>query len=71
MGGIFAEINALVIAIILAGAMFAAWSLGRWTGRRRRSAPSEPRTTRFHDASLALLGLLLGFTFSMSLGKHE
>jgi hypothetical protein len=71
MGGIFAEINAPAVAIILAGAMFAAWSVGRWIGRKLRGAPSDARTTRFHDASLALLGLLLGFTFSMSLGKHE
>jgi hypothetical protein len=71
MGGIFAQVDARVTALTLAVAMFATWSAARRIGLRLWTAASESRTTKFDDASLALLGLLLAFTFSMSLGKHE
>ncbi len=67
MGGIFAQVDARATAFALAVAMAAGW----WTGRRLRADAGEARSTKFQDASLALLGLLLGFTFSMSLGKHQ
>jgi hypothetical protein len=51
--------------------MLLSWSLGWWRGRRRRQAQCEASTSEFHDAILALLGLLLAFTFSMSLAKHD
>jgi hypothetical protein len=66
--GLFAQVDARVTALSLAVAMFAAWGVGRQLGRRR---PTDGRTTKFDDASLALLGLLLAFTFSMSLGKDQ
>ncbi len=51
--------------------MFAAWAFGRWHGRRLRVGPGEMPVSKFEDASLALLGLLLGFTFSMAIAKHD
>jgi hypothetical protein len=64
------EVDAWVIAVLLGVAMLAGWALGWWRGQRlpkvERDAP-----TKFHDAILALLGLLLAFTFSMALAKHD
>lgn len=56
---------ALVLLTMLIG-----WSLGWWRGRafRGREGPSGGK---MGDAIMALLGLLLAFTFSMSLVKHE
>jgi hypothetical protein len=58
------------MAAVLAIAMLAAWCAGYWR-TRRRPPNADPPGTKVADASLALLGLLLAFTFSMSLGKHE
>src|SRR5262249_28039676 len=54
-----------------AAAMLAAWGAGWWRGRRQAAGSREAPAGKFNDAILALLGLLLGFTFSMSLGKHD
>jgi hypothetical protein len=56
---------------VLALAMFAAWGVGWWRGRRLKTDVGETPEVKFDDASLALLGLLLAFTFSMSIGKHD
>jgi hypothetical protein len=50
--------------------MLTAWAVARWKGR---NAPATLDTApgKLNDAILALLGLLLAFTFSMSLVKHE
>jgi len=53
-------------------AMLAAWGIGVWTGRRSKDDETRGDPgVKFTDAALALLGLLLAFTFSMSLGRHE
>src|ERR1700693_3433102 len=67
MGTIFAEFDSSPVALALGLAMFAAWALGRWHGRRLRIGAGEVPVSKFEDASLALLGLLLGFTFSMAI----
>jgi hypothetical protein len=52
--------------------MLVAWGLGWWIGHRhRRRAKSAPIQYKFDDASLALMGLLLAFTFGMSISKHD
>jgi hypothetical protein len=71
MHSIFAEVDSWLIALALAPAMFAAWQFGRWHGRRLRAESGEVPVSKFEDASLALLGLLLGFTFSMAIVKHD
>ncbi|MGC8494280.1 MAG: hypothetical protein ACP5SH_21355 [Syntrophobacteraceae bacterium] len=71
MADYIAHINAGVLAMVLAAMMVAAWGIGWLVGRRQRSrAGGEPSFTR-DEAILALLGLLLAFTFAMSLGKHD
>jgi Mg2+/citrate symporter len=72
MDRIFADTDAWIISSMVAVAMVAAWIAGRWRGRSLRTA-SKGRlaVSKFMDASLAVLGLLLAFTFSMALGKHD
>lgn len=64
---IFADIDAWRTALTLGLAMFAAWLSGRWLRVESGTVP----ISKFDDASLALLGLLLGFTFSMAIIKYD
>jgi hypothetical protein len=60
-----------VPAALLAAAMLGGWALA-W--RRASTAPRHPHETpasRFTDASIAILGLLLAFTFSDAQGKYD
>lgn len=71
MRGAWNEISAGGTAVILAVVMTGAWSLGWWQGRRMRKAGIQPTSGKFEDALMAVLGLLLAFTFSMALGKYD
>ena len=72
MGRIFDDIDAWTIAAMVALAMVLAWLFGRWIGARlRQESPSRPAVSKFLDASLSLLTLLLAFTFATSLSKHD
>lgn len=71
LGKIFSNTDSSVISLVLIFAMLVAYGLGFCMGRRLRTAECQPREFKFDDASLAMLGLLLAFTFSMSLGKHD
>jgi hypothetical protein len=69
---IFTDTDAWAVASMVATAMVAGWLGGRWLGRRvRLELQGKPAVSKFMDASLALLGLLLAFTFSTALGKHD
>jgi hypothetical protein len=67
---IFAALDIRIVALALAVAMFAAWLIGRRMGGRLR-ARDNVKPSKFDDASMALLGLLIGFTFGMSIAKHD
>jgi hypothetical protein len=67
----FHWIDAWAIALAFAVAMFASWYLGWRLGRRLHPEPGEDPGTKFTDASMALLGLLLAFTFSMAMVRHD
>jgi hypothetical protein len=71
MGGVFANIDAWRTAATLGLAMFAAWQLGRWRGRRLLGKSGKVPVSKFEDASLALLGLLLAFSFSLAIVKYD
>jgi hypothetical protein len=49
--------------------MLAAWSIGRRMGERLHKSGAKP--SKFDDASMALLSLLLAFSFGVSIAKHD
>lgn len=66
------DIDAWTIASTVAVAMVVAWLIGRWLGHRLRlRSKGKAAVSKFLDASLAVLGLLLAFTFSTALVKHD
>ena len=67
----FALLNAWVTTLALAVSMLIAGTLGFRQGRRLRDRGVGSAEGKFGDASLALLGLLLAFTFAMALGKYD
>ena len=71
MEQVFADYDASLVALAIAAAMLIAWRAGLLMGLRLRRKTGEARTSNFDDASLALISLLLAFTFSMSIGKHD
>ena len=70
MDNLIGRLDAWVIALTFAAAMTAFFSLGSWWGRRV-PVPAGDSGARFTDASMALLGLLLAFTFSMALNRYD
>ena len=50
--------------------MLAAWRIGWRMGRALRGREGV-KPSKFDDASMALLGLLLAFSFGMSIAKHD
>ena len=71
MSAVLTEIDAWLLAVLLAVLMLAGWVVGWRRGRPRDGEKREEAPSKFNDAVLALLGLLLAFTFSMSLSRHE
>jgi hypothetical protein len=59
------------IALGFAVSMVAAWGLGWRLGGHSPTPPGEDPGIRFTDGSMALLGLLLAFTFAMALSRHD
>jgi Protein of unknown function (DUF4239) len=57
-------------ALVLAAAMLATFALGWRLGRRWPRIGKAP-PSRLDDATLAILGLLLAFTFSLALAQHN
>lgn len=71
MDNVITEAAPLVVALILALCMMAGGWVGVWIGRRHPTHPEDKSAERIVDGCMALLGLLLGFTFFASLSKHE
>lgn len=67
---IFAALDTRIVALALAVAMLAAWRIGRRMGATLRGKTGV-KPSKFDDASMALLGLLIAFTFGMSIAKHD
>src|SRR6185436_17466362 len=64
------RLDAGVIALTFGLAMTALFAVGSWRGRKF-PAPAGDTGAKFTDASMALLGLLLAFTFSMALNRYD
>jgi hypothetical protein len=58
------------IALTLGAAMLVAWRIGRYWGGRLRGEKGI-KHSKLDDASIGLLGLLLAFSFGMSIAKHD
>ena len=71
MNAILLEVDAWVVAAVMTAAMFAAWWLGWRRGHRLKLAKDKSPASNLTEASLALLGLLLAFTFSLAVSKHD
>jgi hypothetical protein len=65
------QFQAWVVACLFFVAMLACWGLGWRSGRLRPPDSGDDPALKFTDASLAILGLLLAFTFAMALGRHD
>jgi hypothetical protein len=70
LGQIVASPDIHIVALVLGVAMLAAWRIGRHLGRRVRGKDGV-KPSKFDDASIALLGLLLAFSFGTSIAKHD
>ncbi len=64
------ELVSWLAALCLAGLMAIAWSFG-WRLGQSRAGRGHTSGVNLADAIMALFGLLLGFTVSMSLAKHD
>ena len=62
--------DAWATALILFVLMTAAWLIGLMVGRRMIRLGKSVMGSKVPEASLGLMGLLLGFTFAMALEKH-
>ena len=58
------------VALALGFAMLTAWQIGRRMGERLRGKQGV-KPSKFDDASIGLLALLLAFSFGTSIAKHD
>src|SRR5919201_953523 len=59
----------LILVILLVGLSELAWRIGSARGQRKSEAEKDSGIVR--SAVLALLGLLLGFSFAVAASRHE
>ena len=71
MNDIFTDYEPHSVVVLLASAMLVAWAVAWWIGSGRRDLQGPRAGSKFDDASLALLTLLLAFGFGTSLSKHD
>jgi hypothetical protein len=71
MEEILVQRSAWEVALVLAIMMLVAWQVGMRMGRGLRERDRKARWSKFDDASLALLGLLIAFAFGMSINRHD
>lgn len=63
--------SAWLITLLLMALMLAAWGGGWQWGKRLLQRGDKTEAGKAEEATLALMGLLLAFTFSMALEKHS
>jgi hypothetical protein len=71
MDPVFEQFDSWIVALVLAVAMFGGWAIGWWLGGKTSPDAEDKSAAKFVDSTLAILGLLLGFTFAIALDKHE
>jgi len=67
---LISEINPLFASVGLGVALAVAWMVGAWLAHLRPPAQEVPHS-KFGDAALTLLSLLLAFTFGTSIAKND
>src|SRR5262249_10972083 len=65
------QFPAWIAGLVYFGVMLACWKLGWWSGRRSSADSGYDPGLKFTDASMAILGLLLAFSFAMAVGRHD
>ena len=65
-----AALDIHTVALTLGVATLVAWRIGRRMGGRLRGREGV-KPSKFDDASIGLLGLLLAFSFGTSITKHD
>jgi hypothetical protein len=70
MDEFFASLDIRIVAVALGAAMLIASEIGRWKGHQQQRRVAA-RSARFNDACMALLGLLIAFTFGTSITRHD
>ncbi len=70
MDQIIGEANLEIAVLVVAGAMLIAWRAGIRLGNGLRIA-GVAKPSKSDDASIALLSLLLAFTFGVSISKYD
>ncbi len=68
---VVAQMSGGIVPLSLAFGMLVTWRIGLWMGQTARREARGTAPSKFDDASLALLGLLLAFTFGVSISKHD
>ena len=71
MTSFFNDLDSWVPAALLAVAMLVSWSVTWHRANRMPRQTAQAPTSRFTDASIAILGLLLAFTFSAAMSKYD
>ncbi|HUO04887.1 MAG TPA: hypothetical protein VMU16_06770 [Candidatus Binataceae bacterium] len=63
--------DAWLVSLILALLMLVTWGAGLWMGRLLRTRDRKARWSKFDEASLAMLGLLIAFSFGVSISQYD
>jgi hypothetical protein len=58
-------------ALVFLGVMLACWRIGWRLSRRSPADADYDPGLKFTDASMAILGLLIAFSFAMAVGRHD
>ncbi len=69
--GLVLYIDAWIQALALAALLASAWLVGFRIGRKRRDRGDPSGMGKVGEATLTLMALLLGFSFAVSLQKHD
>ena len=71
MNTLLLELDPAVTATLFAVVMLVSWGLGWRLARPLGKDEDDEGSNKLNDGMMSMLGLLLAFTFSMSLVKHE
>ncbi len=71
MNSFVTDSEASTVSLILGIAMMASWWIGIRMGRSLAKRNPRAQASKFDDVTTAMLGLLLAFTFGISIEKHD